>query len=65
MAKKSGFKPGETAPESAQYRIIGPRGGKGAERTIVKGEPFPPTPKKGSTYTRVDKTRHKKLANKL
>ena len=58
MAKKSGFKPGQKAPISGQYRIIGPRGKKGPERTVVKGEPFPPTPKPKSKYTLVDPTRH-------
>ncbi len=58
MAKRSGFKPGESAPDSGQYQIIGPRGQKGPERTVVKNEPFPPTPKRGSTYTIKDKTKH-------
>lgn len=52
-------KPGETAKRSGQYPIQGPRGGDtGKERTIVKGEPFPPTPKKGQTYGTPDKTKH-------
>lgn len=52
-------KPGEIAKESGQYPIIGPRGGKtGEERTVVKGEPFPPTPKLGQTYGKPDKTKH-------
>lgn len=52
------FKPGEKAPNSGQYQIIGPRGGKGPERTVTKGEPLPPTPQKGSSYELVDKTKH-------
>lgn len=60
MAKKSGFKPGQTAPASGQYVIIGPRGGDtGAERTVVKGETLPPTPDKGQSYTLVDPTKNK------
>lgn len=52
-------KPGEIAKESGQYPIQGPREGKtGAERTVVKGEPFPPTPKPGQTYGTPDKTKH-------
>jgi hypothetical protein len=52
-------KPGERAKESGQYPIVGPRGGKtGEERTVVKGEPFPPTPKSGQTYGKPDKTKH-------
>ena len=59
MAKKpSGLKPGQQAPISGQYQQIGPRGGKGSERTVVRGEPLPPTSKKGSTYTLVDPTKH-------
>ncbi|NOI60906.1 hypothetical protein [Vibrio coralliilyticus] len=54
-------KPGEKAEKSGQYEIVGPRGGKtGEERTVVKGEPLPPTPKKGQKYKLVDKTKHKK-----
>ena len=60
MGKKSGFKPGEIAPKSGQYQIIGPKGGKGSERTVVKGEHFPPTPQKGSTFILVDPTKHKR-----
>jgi len=52
------LKPGQTAPKSGQYQIIGPKGGKGPERTVTKGEPMPPTPKKGSGYTLVDPTKH-------
>lgn len=53
-------KPGEKAIKSGQYEIIGPRGGRtGEERTIVKGEPFPPTPKKGQTYDLTDPTKNK------
>jgi hypothetical protein len=36
MGPQKGYKPGEKAPDSAQYQIIGPRGSKGAERTVVK-----------------------------
>lgn len=59
MSKK--FKPGETAPRSGQYEIIGPRGGEtGNERTVTKGKPLPPTPKPDETYKLVDKTKHRK-----
>ena len=54
------FKPGQHAQRSGQYEILGPRGGRtGQERTIVKREPFPPTPDKGQKYTLVDATKHK------
>ena len=53
-------KPGEIAPVSGQYEVVGPRGGKtGREVTVVRGEPFPPTPKPGQTFVLVDKTKHK------
>jgi hypothetical protein len=58
MAKT--FKPGETAPRSGQYEIVGPRGGgTGEERTVTRDEPLPPTPEKGQQYRLVDPTRHK------
>lgn len=59
MAKTNGLKPGQTVPLSGLYQQIGPRGGKGPEVTSVKGEPLPPTPTKGSTYTLVDPAKHR------
>lgn len=57
-SKATPLKPGQRAPESGQYGIIGPRGGDtGAERTVVKDEPLPPTPKPGQTYRIVDRTK--------
>ena len=54
------YKPGETAPRSGQYEIIGPRGGHtGKERTAVKGETLPPTPTPNSSYILVDRTKNK------
>jgi hypothetical protein len=54
-------KPGEIAKRSGQYGIIGPRGGEtGAERTVTKGEPLPPTPEAGQRYKLVDPTKHKR-----
>lgn len=45
------LKSGEKAPKSRQYEIVGPRGGRtGEEKTVIKGEPLPPTPKKGQGY---------------
>jgi len=58
MAKKT-FKPGQTADRSGQYGIVGPRGSDtGKERTVTKGEPFPPTPKPGQKYVLNDPTKH-------
>ncbi len=59
MSKMTGLKPGQAVPKSGQYQQIGPRGGRGPEVTAVKGEPLPPTPKRGTTYKLVDATRHK------
>jgi hypothetical protein len=57
MAKT--YKPGETAPRSGQYGIVGPRGGEtGKDRTVTKGEPLPPTPEAGQKYVLVDPTKH-------
>lgn len=52
------FKPGEKATRSGQYGIYGPRGGYKGERTVVKGEPFPPTPSRGLKYGIVDPTKN-------
>lgn len=59
MPKSKGLKPGQKAPRSGQYQKIGPRGGKGDEVTVVKGEPLPPAPAKGTTYTLVDPSKNK------
>jgi hypothetical protein len=52
--------PGTKAPESGQYEIIGPRGGRtGEERTVVKGDPLPPTPASGQRYRPVGSSRRR------
>lgn len=61
MAKANntnGLRPGQPAPQSGQYQQIGPRGGRGPERTVTRREPLPPTPKPGMTYNLVDPTKH-------
>ena len=59
MPEPERHKPGEIAKESGQFPLQGPRGGDtGKERTVTKGEPFPPTPKPGQTYGKPDKTKH-------
>lgn len=50
------FKPGQTVPSSGQAK----NNRTGNEVTVVRGEPFPPTPKRGDTYSIADKTKHKK-----
>lgn len=53
------YKPGQTAPRSGQYGLIGPRGGHtGTERTVVRGEPLPPTPKPGMGYVLADASKN-------
>jgi hypothetical protein len=53
------LKPGQQAPASGQYAIVGPRGGDtGRERTVVQGESLPPTPQAGQRYQLVDPTRN-------
>ncbi|MBT9596110.1 MAG: hypothetical protein IV094_09020 [Vitreoscilla sp.] len=55
MPSNSKLPPGTKAPASGQYRNNTTR----TEVTVVRGEPLPPTPKSGQTYTIADKTKHK------
>lgn len=56
---KQSLKPGQKAPFSGQYEILGPRGGHtGEERTVVRGEPLPPTPQQGQTYQIADRSKN-------
>jgi hypothetical protein len=58
MANK--LRPGSKATRSGQYEIVGARGKQtGVERTVTKGEPLPPTPKRGQSYKLVDPTKHR------
>lgn len=58
MTDETFYKPGETAPKSGQYEITGPRGGRtGIERTVVKGEPLPPTLEPGQKFRLTDPTK--------
>lgn len=59
MSSKASFKPGQKAPASGQYQQVGPRGGKGREVTVTKGEPLPPTQAGGATYRLVDRSKNK------
>lgn len=59
MAKA--LKPGQKAPVSGLYEIIGPRGGDtNKEVTAVKGKPLPPQPRPGTTYKLAEKAKHKR-----
>ena len=54
------FKPGQIVLRSGQYRIVGVNGIKlKKEVTCVKGERFPPTPRKNQTYELEDATNNK------
>jgi len=54
------YKPGQKAPISGQYEMIGPRGGRtGVERTVVRNEPLPPPESKGQKYRLADRTKHR------
>lgn len=51
MASNPSLKPGQIAEQSGIYTMTGPRGGHtGKERTVVQGEPLPPTEKAGQRY---------------
>ncbi len=55
------LKPGQKAPRSGQYEIVGPRGGgTGVERTVTRSEPLPPPERKGQKYRLVDPTKHRR-----
>ncbi|MGN6710714.1 YjzC family protein [Anaerocolumna jejuensis] len=52
-------KPGQSAPKSGQYEVVGPRGGHtGKEVTLPKGHTAPPTQKPGQSYNLVDPTKN-------
>jgi hypothetical protein len=56
-AKNNNLKPGQTAPASGQYPVVGPRGGKtNKEVTVIKDRPMPPTQKPGETYGKPGET---------
>jgi len=62
MSKAKGptHKPGQKAPVSGQYGVVGPKGGQtGQEITATKGETLPPTSIPGQGFILVDKTKHK------
>ena len=58
-AQTQRFKPGEVAPFSGQYALIDASGERTAEeRTIVRGEPFPPAPTTGMQYAPSDASKN-------
>jgi hypothetical protein len=58
MPRGSTRSPGERAPTSGQWEIVRNGKGTGIERTVTRGEPFPPTPKTGDKYRLADPTKH-------
>lgn len=59
MKPKKSVKPGQTVDRSGEYQIVGPRLGKGDERTLIKGETAPPTPKPNSHFELVRPAKNK------
>lgn len=54
------YSPGQKAPYSGQYGIVGPHGGKtGQEITLPKNKTFPPTQKPGQKFVMNDPTHNK------
>ena len=65
-SKATIHKPGQKAPESGQYGVVGPKGGKtGTEVTVTKGATLPPTQKPGQGFTLDDKTQNIKVTNDI
>ena len=53
------LKPGQAAPYSGQYELVGPSGDPtGEERTVVRGEPLPPTPQPDMLYVLSDPSKN-------
>ncbi len=45
------YEPGDISPINGQVELIGCHGSRTMiERTVVKGEPFPPVPRRGMRY---------------
>lgn len=55
----SKLKSGMAAPVSAQYEVVGPRGGHITEVTVPKGHTLPPTQKPNQSYIIGDRTNNK------
>ena len=54
------YKPGQNAPTSGQYGVVGSNGGKTVtEVTVAKGGTLLPTPKPGQGFVLINKTKHK------
>ena len=52
------MKPGSIAPTSGQYEMVSSSGRPtNVERTVVRGEPLPPTLRAGQSYRLADATK--------
>ena len=60
MAKKPTVTPGSKVPDSGIYKSSK----SGQRSTMVKGEPAPPTPKKGETWKQVVDTNPRDRSSK-
>lgn len=59
MSDTNLWRSGEECPESGQWQMVDRHGdGLGIERTMVKGETFPPTLEEGQGYRLADPTKH-------
>jgi len=57
--RRDHFKPGQAAPYSSQYELIGPSGERtGEERTVVLGEPLLPNPQTETLYVLSDPSKN-------
>jgi len=60
MPIKTSHRPGEYAPRTGRYEIIGPKGARtGNIREISRGEPLPPTPKPGQRFILIETPKRK------
>lgn len=58
------YKPGQPAPQSGIYNVVGPRGGQTNEQVVsTQHNPLPPTPKPGQGY-QLAKPAHHQHSNK-
>jgi hypothetical protein len=53
------LRPGQPAPESAIYNLVGRRGGITNHQIVsTEGKPLPPTPKTGQGYIEAEPAHH-------
>jgi len=56
--RRDHFKPGQAAPYSGQYELIGPCERTDEERTVVLGEPLVPNPQPETLYVLSDPSKN-------